>query len=175
MAALDRMLSALAWAGGSIQASALLGDFAFRTGPASAPARLRCCRNVQRARLLRARIQQALPPGWTCGVPSLLNRRSSLWFRWVVAIQLDHIGHGPPHCRLGGLLALCQLGIERPVDHARVGCLRVAQLPGLVDRLPGQAKVRDGGPIIVPGRNNGPAVAAWGLHLFPLLRGITTN
>ncbi|MEE7487029.1 hypothetical protein [Methylobacterium oryzae] len=42
-------------------------------------------------------------------------------------------------------MALRKTGIECAPDHTRVGCLGVAQLPGLVDRLAGQAEVGDGG------------------------------
>ena len=79
-----------------------------------------------------------------------------------------HMSHG----RLGRLLALGQTGIERPTDHARVGRLRVAQLPGLVDRLAGQAKVGNGSG----GRRAFPAgtlaTALRSGDLAPLMRGI---
>jgi hypothetical protein len=49
----------------------------------------------------------------------------------------------PPLARpLWWALALGQTAIERPADHARICRLRVPQLPGLVDRLAGQAEVR---------------------------------
>lgn len=71
-----------------------------------------------------------------------------------------------------GLYPPLTSGIERAPDHARIGRLGVAQLPGLVDRLTGQAEVRDGGRC-VPLRN-GPLVAleAAAGHLAPVLCGI---
>jgi len=59
-------------------------------------------------------------------------------------------------------------GVEHTTDHARVGLLRFAELPCLVDRLPGQAEVCDGRD--VPGRNIPLALATMALDLAPLLR-----
>jgi hypothetical protein len=67
---------------------------------------------------------------------------------------------------LGGR-ALRQLQL----DHARVGRLRVAQLPGLVDRLAGQAEVRDGRFNVLLRNVEVPRPAATG-HLAPLLCGV---
>ncbi len=69
--------------------------------------------------------------------------------------------------RLGGLLALGQPGIERTADHARIGRLRIAQLPRLVDCLAVQAEVRNGCWAFPTGT---PSTAiAWPGHLAPLL------
>lgn len=71
---------------------------------------------------------------------------------------------------LFGLLALGQLLVERTAHDARRHSLRVAQLPGLMDRLAGQAEVRDGRD--VPGWNIPFALAAMALDFAPLLRGV---
>lgn len=65
-----------------------------------------------------------------------------------------------------------QPGIQCPADHARVGGLRVAQLPGLVHLLARKAQVRDGGWCVPLG--NGPLVSleATTRNLAPLLRGV---
>lgn len=71
---------------------------------------------------------------------------------------------------LFGLLALGQLLVERTAHDARRHYLRVAQLPGLMDRRAGQAEVRDGRDI--PGWNIPFALAAMALNFAPLLRGV---
>ncbi|MCJ2059178.1 hypothetical protein MKL09_21880 [Methylobacterium sp. J-048] len=77
----------------------------------------------------------------------------------------------PAQCsRLGRLLALGQLLVERAADHARIGRLGVAQLAGLVHLLTGEAQVGDGSPH-VPVRNMS-GVLPLDSHFAPLLRGV---
>lgn len=75
-----------------------------------------------------------------------------------------------PHGCLGGLLAVRQPGIERAADHAKGDRPRVTKLPGLVDRLAGQAKVGNRSPTTVPNWNGAVATASAGNNLYALLR-----
>ncbi|WP_460437296.1 hypothetical protein, partial [Ancylobacter sonchi] len=65
---------------------------------------------------------------------------------WSLAVADD--GNVPG--RAGGFLSTLKLLVKRPPDDAGIGGFSVADLPGLVDRLAGQAEVgssRLGAPV----------------------------
>ena len=61
---------------------------------------------------------------------------------------------------------------ESPADHTRVGRLRVVQLPGLVDRLPGEAQFSDGGESVTVRNTLLVLVRPEPCNVAPILRGV---